>query len=450
MDSNTTIRDLQLGEAFSHPLRAFWNPVTALELDSSPDGTQLAVICDDGSVRVIDARTGSEQCRFIGSRRRLGPLFVDEPLAARCAAWSPDGLRLAVGYEDGSIRIWDLAFQDEQLCWGWHTDNVTHLVWSPSGQVVASIGDDLALGVWEAATGEELYIYQGPEPRKFSAFEGYPYHCAFAPDGEHLAVACSDNTVRVLTTETGEEEVLLRCESTAEIICWSPIGACILMLFKQEAVVWNPFEDHFQSLVHVEVPLQLAAWSSDGEYIALGSPERVGIWKWEDLFEGRLHQGQAYYGKDLHSVSWLPDHTLALAGVEGIALVPAGMPRNEIAIAQRGDLFALKYDPNDEPARLRAHSYYMIVIAAKAYGDASPGSILAKTCEHVLAHIGRYGGFGAGELDVLYHTRQRELEHARLDPACEQARLLDLQECIRFIEIIQRIQRTPLEQLPVL
>ncbi len=450
MNSNTTIGDLQLGEAFSHPLRAFWNPVTALELDSSPDGTQLAVICDDGSVRVIDACTGSQHCRFIGSRRRLGPLFVDEPLVARCVAWSPDGLRLAVGYEDGSIRIWDLVFQDEQLCWEWHTDNVTQLIWSPDGQAVASIGDDLALGIWEAATGEQLFIYQGPEPMKLSAFEGYPYHCAFAPDGEHLAVACSDNAVRVLNAETGEEEALLRCESTAEIICWSPIGACILVLFKQEALVWNLFEDHFQPLVQVEGPLQLAAWSSDAEYIALGSPEWVGIWKWEDLFEGRLYQGQAYYGKDLHSVSWLPDHTLALADVEGIVLVPVGMPGNEIAIAQRGDLFALKYDPNDESARLRAHSHYMIVIAAKAYGDASPGSALAKTCEQVLAHAGRYGEFGSGELDAIYHHQQRELERTRLDPACEQARLRDLQESVRFMETIRRIQRTPLEQLPIL
>jgi WD40 repeat protein len=450
MNGDITTRGLPLGEAFSHHLRAFWNPVAACELSSSPDGTQLAVICSDGSVRVIDAQTGNEHYRFIGSRRRIGPLIVDDPLPAKCAAWSPDGLCLAVGYEDGSIRIWDLAFQDEQLCWEWHTDRVTYLAWSPDGQAVASIENDATLGVWEAATGEARFIYQGPEERIKPPQFIYPYYCSWSPSSEYLAVACSDSTIRVLTAENGEEEALLHCERTAEVVSWSPVGACILVLFNQEAAVWNPFENHFQSLMHSEIPLQLAAWSPDGVHIALGSEEWVGMWKWEDLYEGRLDQGLAYYGKDIHSASWLPDHMLALAGAQGIMLVPVGTQRNEKAMPKPDDLFALLYDPNDGSSRKRAHSHYLIVTAAKAYGDASPGSILAKTCEHVLAHVGRYGGFGAGELDVLYHTRKRELEHARLDPACEQARLLDLQECVRFMETIQRIQRTPLEQLPVL
>ncbi|HEU5378540.1 MAG TPA: hypothetical protein VFV38_24220 [Ktedonobacteraceae bacterium] len=450
MNNHTTIGDLQLGEAFSRPLRAFWNPVTVLELYSSPDGTQLAVICDDGSVRVIDVQTGREHCRFIGSRRRIGPLIIDNPVTARCAAWSPDGQRLAVGYGDGSIRIWDLALQDEQFCREWHTGSVTHLVWSPDGQAVASVGDDAAVGVWEAATGGERFIYQGPEEWVAPSRFGYPYHCSWSPNGEHLAVACADKTIRVLAAEIGEEEALLRCESTAELVSWSPVGACMLMLFKQGVAVWNPFEDHFQSLIQLEAPLQLAAWSSDGAYVVLGSQECLGIWTWEDLSEGRLSHGQAYYGKDIHSVSWLPDHTLALAGTEGILLASVGAQSNDRAIAKSGDLFALKYDPNDESSRLRAHSHYMIIVAAKAYGDASPGSTLARTCEGVLFHVGRYAWWGSGELDALYHTRQRELESARLDPSCEQSKMRDLEESVRFMESIRRILYTPLEQLPIL
>lgn len=450
MNSDTTTGGLSLSEAFSHHLRAFWNPVTARELYSSPDGTQLAVICGDGSVRVIDAQTGNEHCRFIGSRRRIGPLIVDDPLPARCAAWSPDGLCLAVGYEDGSIRIWDLAFQDEQLCWEWHTDRVTYLAWSPDGQAVASIWDDVELGVWETATCEARFIYQGPEGSVQPSQFGYPYHCSWSPSSKHLAVACADRTIRVLTAETGEEEALLRCESTAETCSWSPVGACIVILSNQGAAVWNPFENHFQPLIHSEAPFQLMAWSSDGAYVALGTPSWVGMWRWEDLYEGRLDQGQAYYGKDIHSVSWLPDYTLALAGARGIILTSLGTQSDEMAMAQRGDLFALKYDPNDLSARNRAHSHYMLIVAAEAYGDATPGSILARTCERVLSHVGRYAWWGSGELDMLYYDRRRELERARLNPSGEKAKLRDLEESARFMETIRRIQCTPLEQLPTL
>lgn len=342
MNSDTTTRGFPLGEAFSHHLRSFWNPVKALELYSSPDGTQLAVICNDGSVRVIDAQTGSEYCRFIGPRRRTGPLIGDDPLSVKCAAWAPDGLRLAVGYEDGSIRIWGLAFQDEQLCWEWHTNSVTHLAWSPDGQAMASIGDDVALGVWEVSTGEARFIYQGPEQSVKPPQFGYPYHCSWSPSSEYLAVACADQTIRVLTAKTGEEETLLHCESIAETFSWSPVGTCMVMLSNQGAVVWNPFENRFQPLIRLETPLQLIAWSSDGAYIALGTPSWIGMWKWDDLYAGRLDQGQAYYGKNIHSVSWLPDHTLALADTQGITLVSMGLPRNESARAKLGDFSVMR------------------------------------------------------------------------------------------------------------
>ncbi len=448
-----------LGEAFSRSLRAFWNLVDPQELYSSPDGTQLAVICSDGSVRVVDAPTSSERCRFIGSRRRLGPFMVDNPVTAKCAAWSPDGLRLAVGYEDGTIRIWDLAFQDEQLGWEWHSGNVTHLAWSPDGQFVASVGDDAALGVWEAATGEEYFIYQGPdEPGNSPPFGAYPYECTFAPDSRHLAVACSDSTIRVLivdpdeatTTEIGGEVAILRCSDLAETLAWSPVGACMLVLSSRVAAVWNPFEDHFQPLVHAGVPLRLVAWSSDGGGVALGSEESVGMWRWEDLFEGRIDQGLAYYGKGIRSISWLRENELALACAQEITLASVGTLFGESAGGQRGGLFTLKYDPNDSSAGARAHYHYMIVVAANAYGRAPSGSTLAKTCERVLAHLGRYPTSEPGELEVLHAERQKALEAARLDLSCERTALQDLEASVRLMETLWHIQRTPLEQLPLL
>jgi len=451
---NTNFGGLSLGEAFPHPLRAFWNPVAVLELYSSPDGTQLAMIGDDGCVRVIDAQTGAERLRFIGSRRRIGALIADTPLAASCAAWSPDGERLAVGYEDGSIRIWNLALQEEHLSWAWHSDRITCLSWSPDGQAVASVGDDLALGVWEATSGEERFIYQGPEEWIKPLKPTYPYTCTFAPDSGRLAVACSDSTVRVLTAEDGEEVAFLRCTPLGDELCWSPAGESLLVLIANQGVAgWNPTEDLFQTLLTTSAPLQRMAWSPDGTYVAVssGSREWVGIWKWEDLLEGRLQQGVAYEGKGIRSVSWLRGHRLALSCAEGIILISAETPRDdEAALAQQKGLFTLKYDPNDSLWRSRAQSHYMIIVAAKAYYEAAPGSILAQTCERVIFLVGKNTWWVSGELDVLSYKLQREVESARLDPSCAEATLRDKEESVRLLETIRRIGCTQLEQLPPL
>jgi len=61
-----------------------------------PDGSRL-VSCgsDDRTVRVVDAATGRDL------------MTVDTGLSPQCADVSPDGLHLAVGFKDGSIRIYE-------------------------------------------------------------------------------------------------------------------------------------------------------------------------------------------------------------------------------------------------------------------------------------------------------------------------------------------------------
>lgn len=71
--------------------------VTALAF--SADGAQLAVGLDDGGVRIVSMATGD-----------LGRRFVANPGAElRALAFSNDGKRLATGAEDGEAVLWQLA-----------------------------------------------------------------------------------------------------------------------------------------------------------------------------------------------------------------------------------------------------------------------------------------------------------------------------------------------------
>ena len=72
-------------------------------VEFSPDGKRL-ISLNGHTVRVWDVLTG----RKISTLR--SPLHE---ASARAVAYSPDGSRIVVGYEDGTVRIWDATWPKE-------------------------------------------------------------------------------------------------------------------------------------------------------------------------------------------------------------------------------------------------------------------------------------------------------------------------------------------------
>ena len=60
----------------------------------------------------------------------------------RVVAWNHDGTKLAAGYDDGTIRIWDVSSQQIEFTLQESTEIIRSLAWSPDGTILASGGYD--------------------------------------------------------------------------------------------------------------------------------------------------------------------------------------------------------------------------------------------------------------------------------------------------------------------
>jgi len=153
----------------------------------SPDGRTIASASRDHTVRIWSASTGELLRTLRGHENRLWDLaFIDngstlistgedgavyfwdltreapaaqltrDQQSCRCIAVSKDGQRLALGHEEpgNDIEIWDLPARKRTAVAHGHSGGVLALDFSPDGQTLASASLDGSVRLWDPGTGE--------------------------------------------------------------------------------------------------------------------------------------------------------------------------------------------------------------------------------------------------------------------------------------------------------
>ncbi|MEU1309228.1 TIR domain-containing protein [Streptomyces cinnamoneus] len=186
----------------------------------SADGEILATANDDDTVRLWYRSTGAHVTTLDGHRGRV-----------RSLSFTADGTVLATGCDDQHVRLWDLAGSRPVAELAGHTDRVYAVVHGPGdawlasaswdGQAIvwqdgvlrhrlrghsgrlwaaaahprrpllATAGDDRAIGLWDPVTGAATGRLTGHTGRILAL--------AFSPDGALLASGGEDGTVRLWT-----------------------------------------------------------------------------------------------------------------------------------------------------------------------------------------------------------------------------------------------------------
>jgi WD40 repeat protein len=107
---------------------------------------------------------------------------------ARGVAYSPDGLLLAAGFEDGTVRVWRTDDLDTEIWHLRHEDTIFGMAFSAGSEFLACSSVD-AISISDAETGS--LVWSPPQAGDLS------FNVAFSPDSERLATASYHTKARV-------------------------------------------------------------------------------------------------------------------------------------------------------------------------------------------------------------------------------------------------------------
>jgi WD40 repeat protein/transcriptional regulator with XRE-family HTH domain len=232
----------------------------------SPDGTWIASVSDDRTLRTWNAHTGSPLSVVEVERGE------DEGIEAiyGCAI-GPDGTWIAFTYDIG-LQVWDIYAARERFTTYGHVGIVVGCAISPDGRWMLSASTDGTLKGWRTDADVDIFILKGHADTV--------NRCVISPNGDRIVSASDDCTLKVWQVPPFSEERLPNEEEYAFglVSCaFSHSGDWVVTVaLNGELKRWDAHQGVQQDTLSLEVGSYAhCAVGPDDTWIVTGSDEKT-------------------------------------------------------------------------------------------------------------------------------------------------------------------------------
>ena len=162
----------------------------------SPDGSQIVTGDWNGTARIWDWDTDSEQPRLkINITDESQPTSKSQHYVF-AVAFSPDGKQIATGSNDrhGYVRLWNATTGDVEKTLQGHRDAVVSVAFSQDGKKLLTGSYDETARLWNLSDDSHI---------EFRGHEWWVWSARFSPDHKRIVTASQDGTAMVWDADTG-------------------------------------------------------------------------------------------------------------------------------------------------------------------------------------------------------------------------------------------------------
>ncbi len=266
-DGSIALWSAQTGARVGDPMTGHRGEVSHLAF--SPDGGLLVSAGRDGTARLWD----------VGSRQMVGEPLLGHANAVRGVTFTPDGQRVVSAGFDGMVRLWQVAITPSPIATFRGSDSpVLDLAAGADAAVIAVASTDGTARVWRLDQGSYRLA------STLTGHTGWVRSVAISPQGDLVATAGADRSIRLWNAATGQEIGGPLLGHTGEVtgVAFSPDGATMVSSGRDQTLRWWDVAARTQVGV-VEAPvfgqLMRVAISPNGAYVAsAGSAGLLGIW----------------------------------------------------------------------------------------------------------------------------------------------------------------------------